>query len=86
MRALTTSGPESIDKSNGRQYVVEMSKARIISSDGDSGIFELPLRAQNDARTYFLRWRIDGEFDRYIGSTPHIPLSRPPKPFHGESK
>lgn len=70
-----------VDKGNGKHYFVDLKNAKVVAKRDDSGLFLLPLRAA-DGTTYELRWRIDGEFDKYIGSTPRIPLSRPPQPFH----
>jgi len=73
--------PCDVDNGNGTRYFVDLSHARLMSRPDDSGSFTLPLRSE-DGRTYVLKWRIDGEFDSYIGSTPHIPLTRAPGPFH----
>jgi hypothetical protein len=70
-----------LDKGNGVHYFVDLSHARLVSRPDDSGTFTLPLRA-HDGKTYVLKWRIDGEFDTYVGSTPHIPLTRTPGPPH----
>ena len=70
-----------IDKGNGRRYFVDLEHANVTARSDDSEIFVLPLHGC-DGITYLLRWRIDGEFDRYIGSTPQIPLSRAAEPFH----
>lgn len=70
-----------VDEGNGKHYFVDVRHAKVISRPDDSGLLFLPLRSP-DGNTYILKWRIDGEFDTYVGSTPHIPLSRPPEPFH----
>ena len=70
-----------LDKGNGAHYFVDLSHARVVSRPGPSDLFTLPLKAERDGKTYILRWRIDGEFDTYAGSTPRIPLTRAPTPF-----
>lgn len=69
------------DKGNGKHYFVDLANAKVNAIGDDSALFTLPLRSR-DGKTYLLRWRMDGEFDKYLGSTPKIPLSRPAEPFH----
>lgn len=55
----------------GTHYFVDVTDAQLITDGNDNGLFSLPLHDQS-GRKYLLRWRIAGEFDKYLGSTPPL--------------
>lgn len=64
--------PYEVTDKNGSRYFVDLQDVQIVRRPDDSGFFVLPLRSQNGT-TYKLRWRIHGEFDKYMGSSPVLP-------------
>jgi len=65
-----------VDPTTNRHYFVDFTRAVLTASSEDRGDFYLPLRDRPGDK-YVLHWTVQGEFDRYEGSTPPLPTPAP---------
>lgn len=54
------------DAKTGLIGTIDYGDAMVLSADGDSGTFVVPIRL-TDGRWAVLLWKLEGEFDTYLG-------------------
>ncbi len=60
-----------VDARTGKHYFVDVRHALLKTNSNDTGMFYLTL-TDRASRRYILRWKIVGEFDKYLGSSPNF--------------
>jgi hypothetical protein len=58
-----------IDPKTRLKGVVDYDGATILSQDGETGVFLVPIQLAN-GKWAILRWHVDGEFSHYLGALP----------------